>query len=55
MAGVMKSRHLRGRWFKRSLTNAIWTALIIEKSEPLGKYWRIRPFVFSLVSRSQEA
>ena|SRR5580704_17035540 len=49
--GVRKPRHARGRLLSRFSTWRTWLCEILRKSVPLGKYWRIRPLVFSFVPR----
>ncbi|WP_461070496.1 transposase [Streptomyces pseudoechinosporeus] len=52
-AGVLSPRMRRGRWFSCRATSrrsrAVWT----DRSLPLGKYCRSRPFMFSFVPRCQ--
>jgi hypothetical protein len=44
---------LRGLLLSVAATASISSALHLARSVPLGKYWRSRPFVFSLVPRCQ--
>src|SRR5207244_4027244 len=52
-AGVFQARVLRGRLLRVAATAARSSGLCRVKSVPLGKYWRSRPLVFSLVPRCQ--
>ena len=49
--GVLQPRVFRGRWLSVAATAATSLALCLLRSVPLGKYWRSRPLVFSLVPR----
>ncbi|MNY04347.1 hypothetical protein D3C86_1370200 [compost metagenome] len=51
--GHLKSKRLRGRIFscKAMASSSSW--LCPDKSVPLGRYWRIRPLMFSLLPRCQ--
>ncbi len=50
-AGVRNPRHARGRLLSRFSTRRTSEWEMSRKSVPLGKYWRIRPLVFSFVPR----
>lgn len=52
-AGVFQPSVLRGRLLTASATAWISSRLHLDRSVPLGKYWRNSPFVFSLVPRCQ--
>ena len=52
-AGVFQASVFRGLALSAAATAAISSALWMLRSVPLGKYWRIRPLVFSLVPRCQ--
>jgi putative transposase len=52
-AGVFQPRVLRGRLLSAAATAARSPGLWRLRSVPLGKYWRSRPLVFSLVPRCQ--
>lgn len=43
VSGISKFRHLRGRVFSRSYTQATRASVASEKSLSLGKYWRNKP------------
>ncbi len=49
--GVRNPRHARGRLLSRFSTCRTWEWETSRKSVPLGKYWRIKPLVFSFVPR----
>jgi hypothetical protein len=50
-AGVFHPSVLRGRPFSAEATASSSSGECLARSVPLGKYWRSRPFVFSLVPR----
>src|SRR5205823_7640075 len=50
-AGVFQPSVLRGRLLSVSATALRWLWFQRAKSVPLGKYWRSKPLVFSLVPR----
>jgi len=50
-AGVLHPRVLRGRPLRAEATASISSRECLERSVPLGKYWRSSPFVFSFVPR----
>ena len=50
-AGVLHSRVFRGRLLSVAATASRSSRLCLLRSVPLGKYWRNRPLVFSLVPR----
>src|SRR6266516_884637 len=52
-AGVFHARVLRGRPLSSAATASRSFLLCRERLVPLGKYWRSRPLVFSLVPRCQ--
>src|SRR5207248_11068968 len=52
-AGVRHPSVLRGRLLSRSSTARRSAAVWTDRSVRLGKYWRSRPLVFSLVPRCQ--
>ena len=52
-AGVFQPRVLRGRSLSSAATAASRSGPCTRRSLPLGKYWRSRPLVFSLVGRCQ--
>jgi len=54
-SGVFHPRVLRGRWFIRRATSLSSVWLMVLRSVPLGKNWRSRPLVFSLLPRCQGA
>ena len=51
--GVLSLRQYRGRSLSSAATRASCSAVQICRSVPLGKYWRRRPLVFSLLRRCQ--
>src|SRR3546814_6150396 len=51
--GHLKSKRLRGRMFSCSAMASSFSWLCTDRSVPLGKYWRIRPLMFSLLPRCQ--
>jgi hypothetical protein len=51
--GVLSLRQYRGRSLSSAATRASCSAVQICRSVPLGKYWRRRPLVFSLLPRCQ--
>ena len=51
--GVKNPRVFRGRSFSISCAFLMFANVTFEKSVPLGKNWRIKALVFSLVPRSQ--
>jgi len=52
-AGVMNPRVWRGLPLSSAATASRYSALWTERSVLLGKYWRSRPLVFSLLPRCQ--
>src|ERR1035437_3465050 len=52
-AGVFQPSVFRGRAFNVAAIAARSSVVCLERSVPFGKYWRSRPFVFSLVPRCQ--
>ena len=51
--GVLSLRQYRGRSLSSAATRASCSAVQICRLVPLGKYWRRRPLVFSLLPRCQ--
>src|SRR5665811_1812002 len=51
--GFLNASRLRGRSLSSAATQSRSSLLCTLRSVPLGKYWRSRPFVFSLVPRCQ--
>ena len=51
--GVRSPRHRRGRSLSSAATRSSWPGVQVLRSVPLGKYWRSRPLVFSLLPRCQ--
>jgi hypothetical protein len=51
--GVLSLRQSRGRSLSSAATRESCSAVQICRSVPLGKYWRRRPLVFSLLPRCQ--
>jgi hypothetical protein len=52
-AGVFQPRVLRGRLLRAAATASRSPRVCLLRLVPLGKYWRSRPLVFSLVPRCQ--
>jgi len=52
-AGVFHPSVFRGRLFSVNATASNWSGQCWLRSVPFGKYWRNRPFVFSLLPRGQ--
>ncbi len=52
LTGSWKPEAARGRLLSRFSTCRTWEWETSRKSVPLGKYWRIKPLVFSFVPRS---
>lgn len=51
--GHLKPKRLRGRIFSCSEMASSSSWLCTDRSVPLGKYWWIRPLMFSLLPRCQ--
>jgi hypothetical protein len=51
--GVSQLSVCRGRPFNSAATRSSCRCVCPDKSVPLGKYWRMRPLLFSLLARSQ--
>ena len=54
-AGAFHPRVFLGRVLSRHAMSSSWSWENSERSVPLGRYWRSRPLVFSLMPRSQGA
>src|SRR5690625_1851584 len=52
-AGVRNARTFRGRLFRARATASRSWASHLDRSVPLGKYWRRSPLLFSFVGRCQ--
>ncbi len=55
LSGVRSPRMRRGRWLSSRATLLRSSRLCVARLVRLGKYWRRRPLVFSLVARCQGA
>ena len=53
--GVRKSKVFLGRWLSLSMACLISALRTVVSSRCFGKYWRIRPLVFSFSPRCHEA
>src|ERR1035441_5121525 len=54
-AGAFHPRVFLGRVLSRHAMSSSWSWENSERSVPLGRYWRSKPLVFSLMPRSQGA